>query len=100
MRAVRLVSSLLVVGFLFPSLGCRRKPSGSGDSITAATPLPPIDLKPLPDAMTIQVNPEDLPGADGSLAVIAARPQGKAYGNFRPTITFTKPVIALGTVES
>src|SRR4051812_25289818 len=98
MRAVRLVSGVLVVGLLLPSLGCKRKP-GTGDTVTASTPLPPIDLKPLPDAMTIQVNPEDLPGADGSLAVVAARPQGKTYGNFRPTITFTKPVVALGTVE-
>lgn len=100
MRSKLVVTAAVVL--VLPLAACKGKKGGSstGETMGAATPLPPIDLKPLPDAPVIQVKPEDLPGSDGSLAVVAARPQGKAYGNFRPTITFTRPVVAMGTIES
>ena len=60
----------------------------------------PIDLAPLPEPPPLQIAPEALAGADGSLAVVAAQPQGPAIGIVVPTITFSKPVVALGTVES
>jgi hypothetical protein len=47
----------------------------------------------------MQVAPEALPGGDGTLAVVQALPRGAAHGLIRPTITFSKPVVALGTVE-
>jgi uncharacterized protein YfaS (alpha-2-macroglobulin family) len=62
--------------------------------------LPPVGVAPLPEAPPMQVAPEALPGADGSLAVVQALPTGAAQGLIRPTITFSKPVVALGTVEA
>jgi alpha-2-macroglobulin len=59
----------------------------------------PIDLAPLPEPPGLKVAPEALPGAGGELAVVAARPQGPIQGDFRPTITFSKPVVAMGSVE-
>src|SRR6266545_1766036 len=59
----------------------------------------PIDLAPLPEAPPLQIAPEALPGAGGELAVVAARPQGPMEGDVRPTITFSKPVVAMGSVE-
>lgn len=56
-------------------------------------------LEPLPPAPTVKIEQEALPGADGKLAVVAARPTGEAQGNVFPTITFSKPMVALGTVE-
>src|SRR6266545_3750178 len=58
-----------------------------------------IGVAPLPQAPPIQTAPESLPGSDGALSVVAARPTGLALGNFRPTITFSKPIVAMGTVE-
>jgi uncharacterized protein YfaS (alpha-2-macroglobulin family) len=59
----------------------------------------PIDLAPLPEAPALKIAPDALPGAGGELAVVAARPQGPMKGEVRPTITFSKPVVALGSVE-
>jgi hypothetical protein len=67
--------------------------------IEVPKPPPPIDLAPLPEPPPIAAAPEALPGSDGALAVVAARPTGATAGNFRPTITFSKPMVALGTVE-
>jgi len=58
-----------------------------------------IEVAPLPEPPRVDVGQEPLAGAGGELAVVAARPQGPAEGNFRPTITFSKPVVALGSVE-
>src|SRR5258708_7867549 len=62
--------------------------------------LPPVALSPLPEAPPMQAVPEALPGAAGSMAVVQALPTGPAHGLLRPTITFSKPVVALGTVEA
>ncbi len=59
----------------------------------------PIDLAPLPEPPPLQIAPEALPGAGGELVVVAARPQGPMQGDVRPTITFSKPIVALGSVE-
>ncbi|MCY1047265.1 MG2 domain-containing protein [Corallococcus sp. bb12-1] len=56
-----------------------------------------IAVEPLPEPPALQIDPSEL-ADQGPLSVVAARPQGKANGNIRPTITFTKPMIALGTV--
>ncbi|WP_373048020.1 MG2 domain-containing protein [Vulgatibacter sp.] len=56
-------------------------------------------LEPLPAAPSVQVDPEALPGADGALAVVVARPQGEAEGSFHPTITFSRPIVALQEVD-
>lgn len=56
-------------------------------------------LEPLPAAPQLQIDREALPGADGALAVVAARPQGDTEGNVRPTITFSKPIVALQGIE-
>src|SRR6266540_2952330 len=69
--------------------GCTPRSRGAG----------PIDLAPLPDVPPLQIAPEALPGAGGELAVVAARPQGPVAGEVRPTLTFSKPVVALGSVE-
>src|SRR5690606_3525169 len=57
-------------------------------------------LAPLPAPPAIEVQQEALPGTADELAVVAARPQGSAQGDIRPTITFSAPVKALGTIEA
>lgn len=59
----------------------------------------PLDLAPLPKPPEIHVDPEALPGANGELAVVTARPQGDIQGIVRPTITFSKPVMSLESIE-
>jgi hypothetical protein len=44
-----------------------------------------IEVAPLPEPPRIEAAEEALPGAGGELAVVVARPQGPAEGNFRPT---------------
>jgi alpha-2-macroglobulin len=75
------------------ALGCTSKNNESGGGR-----LPPVVLAPVPEAPPMQVAPEALPGGDGSFAVVQALPVGPARGLIRPTITFSKPVVALGTV--
>ncbi|MFL5321640.1 MAG: MG2 domain-containing protein [Myxococcaceae bacterium] len=59
----------------------------------------PRDLKPLPDAPKLEISQEQLPGADGKLAVVTARPNGQVKGEVRPSVTFSKPVKSLAMVE-
>ncbi len=54
------------------------------------------DLKPIPEAPAIKT---DLAGSGAALQVVAARPTGSVGGELRPTLTFSKPVMALGAVE-
>jgi hypothetical protein len=64
------------------------------------TPHPDIQLTALPDAPEIKASPMAIPGADGKLAVVASRPQGTvSFGQVRPTITFSKPITAVSTVD-
>ncbi|MBL8954458.1 MAG: alpha-2-macroglobulin [Myxococcaceae bacterium] len=94
MRALRAVAAVVV----FLSAGCNcDKPTGT-DDLKPDDQKPALDLKPLPKAPDIQAVQEPLPGAE-ALAVVVARPQGKAMGEVRPTVTFNKPVKSLMQVE-
>ena len=59
-----------------------------------------IAVEPLPAPPAFSIERETLPGAGPGLEVVAARPQGPMQGEVRPTITFSRPVVALGTVEA
>ena len=55
-----------------------------------------LTLEPLPAPPSFQVTE----GAAGAgLSVVAARPQGPMMGEVRPTITFSRPMVALGALE-
>ena len=98
-RSVGVLRLVLVLVLAVAFVGsCKNKKDGGGEQVGVSPSPPPLDLDPLPEAPEIKVNPADLPGADGSLAVVVARPQGPTYGNFRPTITFSKPVAPLGSI--
>jgi uncharacterized protein YfaS (alpha-2-macroglobulin family) len=88
----RLAAASLVAGLLAWS-GCTPQPPAALGRSSG-----PIDLQPLPEPPPLQIAPDVLPGADGALAVVVARPQGPTSGIVRPTITFSRPVVALGTV--
>ncbi|MGA9526145.1 MAG: hypothetical protein WBV82_32095, partial [Myxococcaceae bacterium] len=78
---------------------CDRPPKGNGEPVTAASDSKGIDLAPLPEPPKLDIEPEALPGAEGALAVMVARPQGPIQGEVRPTVTFSRPVKSLGEVE-
>ncbi len=89
---IRRFESIFAAAILLAA-GCSpRPPAGT------AREAGPIDLAPLPEAPPLQIAQESLPGANGSLAVVASRPNGPATGIVVPSITFSKPVVALGTV--
>lgn len=54
-------------------------------------------LDPVPEAPAFKA--DQLPGAGSALEVVAARPTGRAIGEIRPTITFSRPIVALGMVD-
>lgn len=56
-------------------------------------------LSPLPQAPSLDVPHESMPGAGEELSVVAARPQGEQQGEVRPTVTFSRPVQGLQEVE-
>jgi hypothetical protein len=62
-------------------------------------PGKPAKLEPIPAAPSIPSQPLQVPGSGQPLEVVVARPTGKVYADVRPTITFSKPVMSLGTVE-
>ena len=68
-------------------VACKGKPSGP-----AQAPLQPL---PPPPALTIA--PEALPTT--GLTVVASRPHEVVGADARPTITFSRPVVALMSVE-
>lgn len=86
-------TGLLLAAALLLVAGCGR---GCGKGGAAAA----IPLAPLPEPPPLSVSQEALPGSDGQLAVVVARPQGRATGEVRPALTFSRPVVALGTVEA
>jgi uncharacterized protein YfaS (alpha-2-macroglobulin family) len=67
--------------------GCKGKPSGP-----AQTPL-----QPLPPPPALAIAPEALPTA--GLTVVASRPHEVVGADARPTITFSRPVVPLMSVE-
>jgi alpha-2-macroglobulin len=88
-RSVWGASWLLLVGLVLASCG-KPKPEGASG----------LALEPLPAAPLLQISSEALPGASGGLTIVAARPRGVAGNDVRPTLTFSRPVMALGTVEA
>ena len=69
-----------------PDSGSQSKPTTEGGRALSAPPPPP-DVAQIagPDAQ--------------HLAVVAARPQGELQGLNRPTLTFSKPVVSLATLD-
>ncbi len=59
-----------------------------------------LQLEPVPAPPALQLSAEALAGANGTLAVVAARPRGEAGTDVRPTLTFSLPVMPLSTVEA
>ena len=88
-----LMAALLATLLLAPA--CNRF---GGDSTTPNKPAPQ-QLEPIPEPPAIQVVPESVPGEDGKLAVVVARPQDEVMGEVRPTLTFSKPIVTLDTLE-
>jgi hypothetical protein len=86
MRRIGVV--LAVVALSACGRGCGRSQPGG------------IAVEPLPAPPAFSIAPEAVPGGQGELAVVAARPQGPMEGEVRPTITFSRPMVALGTVEA
>lgn len=99
MRRTSLLALCLVVA---AACSCGDKDGKGGTSGTGTSPAPSskspgLAVEPLPEPPALKIDPRD--AADqGPVSVAAVRPEGQAYGNVRPTITFTKPMIALGTV--
>lgn len=98
-REHRIFLGLTAIGLSLAACTCGQPPAKSGPGAADGGPThPPVTLAPLPEAPKIEVPPEALPGANGELAVVVARPQGDIYGELRPTITFSKPIVAMGSV--
>jgi hypothetical protein len=93
MRLLPRIAALLPLVTVAFGTGCggedRSAPSGSQGRV----------LSPLPPAPEIQIAQEQLPGSSGELAVVAAQPTGTVRGDVRPTLTFSKPIVALGDLE-
>ncbi len=88
----------MAVVVVFLAAGCNCDKKTGTDELNPEAKKPPLELKPLPKAPEVNVAQEPLPGAE-ALAVVAARPQGAARGEVRPTVTFNKPVKSLMQVE-
>ncbi|MGI5864187.1 MAG: MG2 domain-containing protein [Myxococcales bacterium] len=97
--------SVAVLASLAAGCTCGRRPAEQPlEPGAAAAPRPEDDargqkLAPIPDPPKVEVAREALPGAGEELAVVAARPAGEVAGNVRPTITFSRPVVALGSIS-
>lgn len=63
---------------------------------TPAPPAPSAKLEPLPPPPKLDIEKEALAGAGAALAVVVARPTGQITADARPTLTFSKPIVALG----
>ena len=94
------LASVIVIAAFASCGSCKGGGTTPTDQVGPEANHPPLVLQPLPDAPTITIDPEALPGANGDLAVVAARPQGEVPNEARPTITFSKPVKSLEQVEA
>ncbi len=97
MTARRVLALCLVV--VAAGCTCGEKKTGT-DMVKALEDELGRTLDPLPQAPSLDVSQEALPGAGDALAVVAARPQGQQYGEVRPTVTFSRPVKSLEMVEA
>ena len=73
-------------------LSCTQKPAGAPLSEAGAR-----KLEAPPAAPQLDFTP--LPSSRDALAIAASRPHGKLLGLQRVTLTFNKPMVALGTLE-
>lgn len=97
----RTAVAVAALGFLAGCGGCGEKqPKTPTARVGVPGESPAIKLSPLPEPPALNIPPDQLPGADGALAVVAARPKGEAEQEVRPTITFNKPVKSLEQVEA
>lgn len=92
-------SSPLLLALVAVACTCGEKKTPT-DQLKPAVDDAARQLKPLPEAPSLDVKQEQLPGAGQDLAVVAARPQGEQYGEVRPTVTFSRPVKSLEMVEA
>ena len=76
---------------------CGRKSSRHSQASMPNENLP-RDLKPLPEPPDLRIARQPLPGAE-ALSVVTARPRGDVRGEVRPTITFSRPVKSLESLE-
>jgi alpha-2-macroglobulin len=95
-----LVFTVLALLILPACGGCERSAQDRTEHVTATSEPAPVALEPLPEAPTLDISPEALPGSDGTLAVVVARPEGPMSGEVRPTVTFSLPVKSLGDLET
>jgi len=87
-----------LAGVLVVAVGCSGSCGKADEKVSVAKATPEgRKLEPLPAPPQISVIAERNTGA---FKVIAARPRGEVRAEVRPTITFTKPVVALGAVEA
>lgn len=78
---------------------CGDKGKTPTDPMNPLGPAGARQLNPVPQAPSLSVPHESLPGAGDDLSVVAARPQGEQQGEVRPTVTFSRPVQGLEEVE-
>lgn len=96
------ILSFLAAATLALAVGCGNcgkggeRPIGQ-EPVTATVDENGRKLEPLPAPPKIDVVPE---AASGEFRVVAARPKGEIRGDVRPTVTFSKPVKALGEIET
>ncbi|AKU90473.1 Ig-like domain-containing alpha-2-macroglobulin family protein [Vulgatibacter incomptus] len=91
-----LLLALGLLGLVAGSCSCN-EPEGS--RITPQAEEASRKLEPLPEAPHLEVAQEPVPGSAGDLAVVAVRPLGASPVDARPTITFSKPMVAVGGVQ-
>jgi uncharacterized protein YfaS (alpha-2-macroglobulin family) len=94
------IRALAALALIASGCTCGDKPSGTDRELVTPGEAPRQgELQPLPEAPELDVPRDALPGADGELAVVTARPQGPVRGEVRPAVTFSKPVKTLGDIE-
>ncbi len=72
----------------------------TGEMKAPGSDQPGRPLSPLPEAPSLDVDPQAMPGSGQALTVVVARPKGAIEGDVRPTITFSRPVKSLEMVEA
>src|SRR5229473_3289726 len=90
-------AALILLAAIGCSGTCGRKSSRHSQASMPNENLP-RDLKPLPEPPDLRIARQSLPGAD-ALSVVTARPRGEVRGEVRPTITFSRPVKSLESLE-
>ena len=99
-QRVKFVSASLVLMALAACSGnCGRSKSAWRAPMSMPNEDLPRELKPLPEPPQLNIPRERLASGAG-LVVVTARPKGEVHGEVRPTVTFSKPVKSLESIES